>query len=119
MSESKKSGVPYHEWELKNEGPGQTGSLYTGAMMNLKFFCVDKGYCDFLRQTDPCVPYVHDEKNTRPFVGVLLSVNEIDYFAPLSSPKPKNKRMKNQIDFLKINGGDWGAINFKNMIMPL
>lgn len=24
--------------------------------------------------------------------------------------------MKNQIDFLKINGGKWGAINFNNMI---
>ena len=24
--------------------------------------------------------------------------------------------MKNQIDFLKINGGTWGAINFNNMI---
>ena len=24
--------------------------------------------------------------------------------------------MKNQIDFLKIKGGEWGAINFNNMI---
>jgi hypothetical protein len=24
--------------------------------------------------------------------------------------------MKNQLDFLKINGGLWGAINFNNMI---
>ena len=84
--------------------------------MNLKFYRVDKNYCDFLRQSDPCVPYIQDEKKTRPFVGVLLIVSGLDYFAPLTSPKPKHKSMKNQVDFMKINGGDWGAINFNNMI---
>ena len=84
--------------------------------MNLKFYQADEDYCDFLRQADPCVPYIQDEKNTRPFVGVLLTVSGLDYFAPLSSPKPKHKTMKNQVDFLKINGGEWGAINFNNMI---
>jgi protein AbiQ len=90
--------------------------MWGGEMMSLKFFCADAEYCDFLRQTDACVPHVHDDKNTRPFVGILLSVNGIDYFAPLSSPKSKHKGMKNQVDFLKIKGGEWGAINFNNMI---
>ena len=36
-----------------------------------------------------------------------------DYF---TSPKPKHIHMKNQIDFLKINHGEWGVINFNNMI---
>ena len=84
--------------------------------MNLRFYRADEGYCDFLRQADACVPYIHDDKSTRPFVGVLLTVNGLDYFAPLSSPKPKHKTMKNQVDFLKINSGEWGAINFNNMI---
>ena len=84
--------------------------------MNLKFYHVDAGYCEFLRQTDPCVQYIQDDKNMRPFVGILLTVGRLDYFAPLTSPKPKHKRMKNQIDFIKINGGEWGAINFNNMI---
>ena len=35
---------------------------------------------------------------------------------PLTSPKPKHLHMKNQIDFLKIKGGEWGAVNFNNMI---
>lgn len=38
------------------------------------------------------------------------------YFAPLSSPKPKHKRMKNMIDFFKIKDGELGAVNFNNMI---
>jgi protein AbiQ len=84
--------------------------------MNLKFYRADAGYCEFLRKIDPCVPYIQDEKATRPFVGVLLTVGGLDYFAPLTSPKPKHKSMKNQVDFLRINGGEWGAINFNNMI---
>ncbi len=43
-------------------------------------------------------------------------VNGVHYYAPLTSPKPKHRNMKNQIDFLKIEGGEWGAINFNDMI---
>ena len=38
------------------------------------------------------------------------------YFAPLSSPKQKHLKMKNTIDFYKIDGGVLGAVNFNNMI---
>jgi protein AbiQ len=84
--------------------------------MNLSFFCVEPAYCDFLRAADPRVPYTNDQKARRPFVGILLTVNDIAYYAPLTSPKPKHRTMKNQLDFLKINDGRWGAINFNNMI---
>ena len=84
--------------------------------MNLNFYHVDAEYCEFLRQSDPCVPYIQVEKNMRPFVGVLLTIGGLNYFAPLTSPKPKHKRMKNQVDFIKINDGEWGAINLNNMI---
>ena len=55
-------------------------------------------------------------KEARPFIGIVLTLNDYDYYAPLTSPKPKHLHMKNQVDFLKINGGVWGAINFNNMI---
>ena len=84
--------------------------------MNLRFYRADAGYCDFLRKADPCVPYIQDDKEMRPYVGIVLTVGGLDYFAPLSSPKPKHMSMKNQTDFMKINGGKWGAINFNNMI---
>ncbi|GHV74990.1 hypothetical protein AGMMS49940_22920 [Spirochaetia bacterium] len=84
--------------------------------MNLSFYRADAKYCDFLRQADPCVPYTRDKKETRPFVGILITVAEMNYYAPLTSPKPKHRGMKNQLDFLKINHGTWGAINFNNMI---
>lgn len=84
--------------------------------MNLKFYRADAGYCEFLRKADPCVPYIQDDKSIRPFVGIVLTVGGFNYFAPLTSPKPKHMSMKNQVDFLKIKSGVWGAINFNNMI---
>ena len=84
--------------------------------MSLKLYNADSKWCDFLRTFDRCVPYTMDKKSTRPFVGIVLSVNGFNYFAPLTSPKEKHLTMKNQIDFFKINGGKWGAINFNNMI---
>lgn len=87
-----------------------------GYLMSFSFFRVDSTYCDFLREHDPCVPYTMDRKATRPFIGIVFTVNGISYYAPLTSPKPKHLRMKNQVDFLKINQGTWGAINFNNMI---
>lgn len=84
--------------------------------MHFSFFMVDTKYCDFLRKTDPRVPYTMDKKSIRPFVGIVFSVNGFHYYAPLTSPKPKHLHMKSQIDFLKIKNGKWGAVNFNNMI---
>ena len=57
-----------------------------------------------------------DKKSSRPFVGIIFSIMDFTYYAPLTSPKPKHLHMSNQIDFLKINNGILGAINFNNMI---
>lgn len=84
--------------------------------MKFSFYMVDANYCDFLRKSDPCVPYTMEHKAIRPFVGIVFMVNNICYYAPLTSPKTKHLHMKNQIDFLKIKGGEWGAVNFNNMI---
>lgn len=77
---------------------------------------VDKKYCDYLRKYDYRVSHNSDQKEYRPFVGVLFTMNNCKYFAPLSSPKPKHIKMKNQIDFYKIDSGKLGAINLNNMI---
>ncbi len=85
--------------------------------MRLSFCRVNSDYCDYLRSFDSRVPLNSDVKQRRPFIGILIEKDsEMKYFAPLSSPKPKHITMKNQIDFLKIKGGVWGAINFNNMI---
>ncbi len=69
--------------------------------MKFSFYCADDEYCDFLRKSDPCVPYTMDKKGNWPFVGIVFSINGYKYYAPLTSPKPKHLAMKNQIDFLK------------------
>lgn len=48
--------------------------------------------------------------------GIILKIKDINYFAPLSSPKEKHKKMKSNIDFIKINNGRDGIINLNNMI---
>jgi len=83
---------------------------------NLKLVKVDSNYCNYLRKFDKRVPYNYGTKEIRPFVGVLLKVNGCMYFAPLSSPKPKHLNMKDTIDFLRLDNGKLGAINFNNMI---
>ena len=77
---------------------------------------IDTEYCNYLRSFDSKVPYNYNEKELRPFVGVLFKIGNIMYFAPLSSPKPKHLKMKTAMDFLKIDKGKLGAINFNNML---
>lgn len=45
-----------------------------------------------------------------------MQINDIKYYAPFTSPKQKHLKMKNGKDFRKIQGGQYGAINFNNMI---
>jgi len=85
-------------------------------MDNLILVRLDTEYCDYLRQFDDKVPYNYNEKELRPFVGVLFEVYNCMYFAPLSSPKVKHLKLKTKLDFLKIDNGKLGAINFNNML---
>lgn len=79
---------------------------------------VDEAYTDFLRnQIDSRVAMEHSKFNqfSRPFIGILISCKTYKYVIPLSSPKKKHLKMKNSVDFHKIDGGKYGAINFNNM----
>ena len=69
--------------------------------MTFKLVRINYKYCDYLRKFDSRVPYNKGTKELRPFVGVLFKIDSKEYFAPLSSPKPKHLKMKNTIDFLK------------------
>ena len=93
-------------------------------MNKIKIVIVNSNYCDYLRKFDNRI--FDNHKKERPYVGVLFNINDIEYFAPLSSPKEKHKLMKNSIDFHKIENvfSDYGikqrqiigVINFNNMI---
>ena len=82
----------------------------------LKLVRVNEKYIKFLSAIDNKVPYNSKNKKGRPFIGILFQVDKIQYFALLSSPKAKHKKMPNNIDFLKISNGKYGVINFNNMV---
>lgn len=82
----------------------------------LKLVRLESNYCDFLRKFDDKVPYNYKEKELRPFIGVLFEINDCMYFAPLSSPKTRHLKLRAKLDFMKIDNGKLGAINFNNML---
>ncbi|MCD7827689.1 MAG: type III toxin-antitoxin system ToxN/AbiQ family toxin [Clostridiales bacterium] len=80
----------------------------------MDFYNIKDEYIRYLRGYDSKVLF--NKKESRPYIGIVLSVNEIQYYAPLTSPKPKHIKMRQGKDFRKIGGGRYGAINFNNMI---
>ncbi len=85
-------------------------------MKKLKLVKIDYNYCDYLRTFDARVIYNAGQKELRPFIGVLFNINDLEYFAPLSSPKSKHSKIKNTLDIFRIDGGKMGVINYNNMI---
>lgn len=86
-----------------------------GYMDNIKIYQVDSGYVDYLSLYAPHL--FHNKKPTqkyeRKYIGIILHINKLDYFAPLSSFKDKHKRMKESLDFLKIK--NYAVVNLNNM----
>ena len=81
----------------------------------LKLYYIENSYIDYLREFDSKVYF--NKNATRPYVGVVYTFNNNNYFAPLSSPKPKHLKLtKNAIDIWKIDNGKLGIINFNNMV---
>ena len=76
-----------------------------------KIVKIDSNYCDYLRKYDNKVSYNAGMKDLRPFIGVLFNINDIEYFAPLSSPKPKYMKLNNTLDLIKIDDGNYGVID--------
>ena len=80
----------------------------------MEFYHIKDDYISFLKSYDSKVP--ENKQESRPYLGIVLQIGPIKYYAPFSSPKSKHKKMRNGKDFRKIAGGKYGAINFNNMI---
>ena len=90
-------------------------------MARLKFYKVDIKYIRNLAAVDDNVMSVspQNNKDTRPFLGIIIVCNDKEYCVPLTSPKAKHISMKNREDFSRIidkKGKIIGALNFNNMI---
>ena len=80
----------------------------------MEFYNITNDYISYIQKYDPKVAY--NKNAQRPYIGIVLKIDNINYYAPFTSPKPKHRLMKNSLDFRKIGNGLYGAINFNNMI---
>lgn len=65
--------------------------------MKLKIYSVSDKYVNYLRQFDN---KIYDNKadirtHTRKYVGVVISIGNINYYIPMSSPKKQITQTKN------------------------
>lgn len=86
-----------------------------GIMTRLHFYNINDKYVEYLYQFDNKVPFNKNAK--RPYIGVVLTINNIKYFAPLFSPKPQHKKYSDNPTYLRI-GKDYGIIRF-NLMIPV
>lgn len=60
-------------------------------MPNFNFYEVDTSYVGFLKKFDSKVPNVEYTNHNKFFCGVVFKINDIHYFAPISSNKTLQK----------------------------
>lgn len=86
----------------------------------MRLYEVEDAYVEYLSSFDDKV-LSHKKGNRkfgRKYLGVVLTVNDSNYFVPLSSYKPKFDKMKDGLDFIKITDAknNYAVININNMI---
>ena len=85
----------------------------------MNFYKINEEYLDYLRKYEKKISFTKEDKQNRKFVGVVLQINNVDYYAPLSSMI----KLKHKIDFfiyhksriiscLKLNKGTSKNFNF-------
>lgn len=89
----------------------------------MKFYTVNSDYIAYLKKHDSKVP--DNYGGCRPYVGIVLEINEHDYLAPLTSYKPKQDRLDHSNPTIfKINekhkpNNKLGMLHLNNMIPVL
>ena len=83
--------------------------------MAIKLYEVDPFYVDYLSRFAEHLFHNKQpaQQNSRKYIGVLITMHSVNYFAPLSSFKPKHYKMSESVDFLKIK--NYAVININNM----
>lgn len=87
-------------------------------LSKLNFYIIDDNYINYLSQFEQHIAYNKTQK--RPYIGVVIMVEEHYYFAPLFSPKAKHKTYRDNLTFFKLvnpkNNNELGIIRFSDMI---
>ena len=80
---------------------------------------ISEEYMSLLQKRDAEVKDTVKNKKTRPYVGILFTIDKRNYFAPLTTRKPKHETMKDNLDINILrdrNDKCIGAIDFAKMI---
>lgn len=86
-------------------------------MGSFRFYHIDEHYVSYLHSIDKRVQYNKGQR--RPYVGIVLSINGLDYYVPLESPKPNHANLNSNGPVLKLDEGRLGIMGFNNMIPVL
>lgn len=91
----------------------------------LKWYIVDKEYVRYLRKADNRVQYSEYNDKLKPYIGIIITIHDFDYYVPISSVGNKIKKlekyskMKDDIDIIKIYDNNkklLSVLNLNNMI---
>lgn len=87
-------------------------------MDKLKWYIVNKKYVSYLKKYDSLIEDIDYKNGIKPYIGIVIDVNGTKYYVPISSPKEKHYKMKERMDFIKIQykGKILGVLNLNNMI---
>lgn len=86
-------------------------------MGKFRFYHIDEHYIRFLHSLDNRVQ--HNKGQRRPYIGIVLSIDGINYYVPLESPKPNHANIKGGGPVMKLDEGRLGVMGFNNMIPVL
>ena len=84
---------------------------------SIRIYEVKSGYIGYLSNYQKHIFAQTEGKEKRKYIGIILTVRGMNYFAPLSSYKDKHKAMKESVDVIKIK--TYAVINLNNMIPVL
>ena len=74
-------------------------------MEELLFYTVDKNYIKYLSKFEKHVSYNKDEiGHSRPYLGIVLRIENYEYFVPLYSYKCHYEKYKNNPSFFFVYG---------------
>lgn len=84
----------------------------------MNWYVIEKKYVKYLHKQDSKVENIEYGEKLKPYIGIILKINNYNYYVPVSSAKEKHYKMDNQVDLYKIKRGEkiLGVLNINNMI---
>ena len=79
---------------------GSMGNEKKLKIKKLNFYTIDDNYIEYLSEFDKHIAY--NKNQNRPYIGIVITIDNHYYFAPLFSPKQKHKTYKSNLSFFKI-----------------